>query len=71
MCIYNIYDPQGPKFLNKLRLGFSRLREHKFRHDFADTVNPSLCSCALEIESTEHFFLWLQNYISFSHRPYE
>ena len=42
-------------------LGFSHLREHKFRHNFADTVNP-LCSCALETESTDHFFLRCQNY---------
>ena len=62
--IYNIYDPQGSKLLNRLRLGFSHLREHKFRHNFADTVNP-LCSCALETESTDHFFLRCQNYVSF------
>ena len=43
---------------------FSHLREHKFRHNFADTVNP-LCSCALEAESTDHFFLRCQNYVSF------
>ena len=62
--IFNIYDPQGSKLLNRLRLGFSHLREHKFRHNFADTVNP-LCSCALETESTDHFFLCCQNYVSF------
>ena len=62
--IFNIYDPQGSKLLNRLRLGFSHLREHKFRHNFADTVNP-LCSCALETESTDHFFLRCQNYVSF------
>ena len=62
--IFNIYDPQGSKLLNRLRLGFSHLREHKFRHNFADTVN-SLCSCALAAESTDHFFLRCQNYVSF------
>ena len=59
--IFNIYDPQKSKLLNRLMLGFSHLREHKFRHNFADTVNP-LCSCALETESTDHFFLRCQNY---------
>ena len=53
--ICNIYDPQGSRLLNKLRLSFSYLREHKLRHNFPDTVNP-LCSCALETESTDHFF---------------
>ena len=62
--IYNIYDPQGSKLFNRLKLNFSHLREHKFRHNFADTMNP-LCSCALEIESTAHFFLRCQNYVSF------
>ena len=62
--IYNIYDPQGSKLLNRPTLGFSYLREHNFRHNFADTVNP-LCSCALETESTDHFFLCCQNYVSF------
>ena len=50
--------------LNRLRLGFSHLREHKFRHNFADTLNP-LCSCSLENEDTEHYFLCCQNNISF------
>ena len=62
--IFNIYDPQGSKLLNRLRLGFSHLREHKFRHNFTDTVNP-LCSCTLDTESTDHFFLGCQNYVSF------
>ena len=63
--IYNIYDPQGSKLLNRLRLGFSHLRKHKFRQNFADTVNL-LCSSALETESTDHFFLRCQDYVSFS-----
>ena len=54
--IYGIYDPFRVKLINRLRLGFSHLREHKFRYNFADTVNP-LCSCTLEAENTEHFFL--------------
>ena len=62
--IYNIYDPQGSTILNRFRLRFSHLREHKFRNNFADTVNP-LCSCVLETESAHHFFLRCQNYVSF------
>ena len=27
------------KLLTRLRLGFSNLREHKFRHDFQVTIN--------------------------------
>ena len=47
--MYGIYEPFGVKLINRLRLGFSHLREHKFRHNFADTVNP-LCPCTLETE---------------------
>ena len=53
---YGIYDPLGVTLLNRLGLGFSHLREHKFRHNFADTLNP-LCSSPLETEDTEHQFL--------------
>ena len=54
--IYSIYDLPGFKPLHRLRLGFSHLHEHKFRHNFADTANP-LCSYYLEIESTEYYTL--------------
>ena len=37
--IYGVHDPFGVRFINILRLYFSHLREHKFRHSFADTVN--------------------------------
>ena len=58
---FSIYDPLGIKLLNRLRVDFSHLKEHKFRHNFADTINP-LCSCSLETEGTAHFFLRCQNY---------
>ena len=63
ISMYGIYDPFGVKLINRLQLGFSHLREHKFRHNFADTVNP-LCPCTLETENTEHFFLRCQNNLS-------
>ena len=44
------------KLLTRLRLQFSHLNEHKFRHGFNDTVDP-FCACGNEIETTEHFFL--------------
>ena len=59
----SIYDPLGTKLLNTLRVDFSHLNEHKFRHNFADTLNP-LCSCSLETESTAHFFLRCRYYNS-------
>ena len=56
--IYNIYDPQGSKLLNRLRLGFTDFRERNFRHSFADTVNP-LCLCALETEKAQIIFFYV------------
>ena len=54
--LYSVYDPLGVKLLTRLRLQFSHLNEHKFRHGFNDTVNP-MCACRTEIETIEHFFL--------------
>ena len=34
--IFNIYNPVGVKYLTRLRIGFSHLKEHKFRHNFQD-----------------------------------
>ena len=52
---FSSYDSPGIKLLNRLRVDFSHLNEHKFRHNFADALNP-LCSCFLETESTTQFF---------------
>ena len=54
--VYNINDAIGIKLITRLRLGFSHLSEHKFKHNFRDTLNP-LCSCSIEVESTSHYFL--------------
>ena len=60
---YGIYVSVGVKLLNRLCLGFSRLREDKFRH-VADTSKP-LPPCFLEIKDTEHCKLCCQNNLSF------
>ena len=54
--LFGVYDPLGVKLLTHLRLQFSQLNKHKFRHGFSDTVDP-ICACETEIEITEHFFL--------------
>ena len=61
--MYGFYDPFGVKLINRLQLGFIHLREHKFRHIYADTVNV-LCSCTLKTENAEHSFLRCQNNLS-------
>ena len=42
--------------MTRLRLNFSHLNEHKFRHGFKYTVDP-LCKCGLKTETTLHFLL--------------
>ena len=54
--IYNVFDPKGLKFLTNLRLGFSHLNEHRFRHNFQGLSSP-LYSFSMENEDTTHCLL--------------
>ena len=53
--IFNVNDSEGVKYLTRLRLCFSHLNKHKFRHGLLHTLNP-LCNCSLEVRENEHFF---------------
>ena len=39
------------------------MREHTFKHSFQDTINP-LCSCGLDLESTELFILHCPQFVN-------
>ena len=52
--VFKISDIVGFRLLTRLRLGFSHLREHKFRHNVS---NSSRCICGDGDETTEHFLL--------------
>ena len=52
---FHINDSVGVKLLTRLRLGFSHLRDHKFRHGFRDILNL-LCPCSIETETTATIF---------------
>ena len=54
--LLSIHNPQGLNLVFWLRLNFSHLNEHKFRHNFKECVSH-MCGCTLEIESTQYFFL--------------
>ena len=60
--VFAIHDDNGIKLLTRLGLNFSHLSEHKFRHNFLDTLNP-MCSCGSEPETTAHFLLRCQNHV--------
>ena len=53
---FNCYNHKGIRLMTRLRLRLSRLREHKFNPNFQNCINPR-CSCAMDIESTSHFFV--------------
>ena len=54
--IFKTHDINGIKLLNHLRLHFSHLNEHKFRHYFRGTIDP-MCICGLEPKTTLHYLL--------------
>ena len=54
--VFAVYDINGVKLLTRLRLDFSHLNEHKFRHNFNGIINP-MCSSGKEPETTLHYLL--------------
>ena len=59
--VFNCHNPIGIKCLTRIRLGFSQLRYHKFKHGFLDAIDP-LCSCSTGIKNTVHYFLHCPNF---------
>ena len=60
--IFNCHSPKVIKFLSRLRLSLSHLREHKFKHNFQDALNY-FCSCEKgEVETSSHYLLHCSNY---------
>ena len=55
--VFNCHKCKGIKYLTRLRLGISHLREHKFKPSFQDTLNP-FCSWDLDVERNTHFLLY-------------
>ena len=45
---FDCHNPKRIKFITRIRLGLSYLREHKFNHSFQETINP-LCNCGQDI----------------------
>ena len=57
---FGIHDVEGLKLLTWLRVKFSDLCEHRFRHNFR--CNSPNCLCGKGIEDNEHFFLHYHRY---------
>ena len=47
----NCHNPVRKKLITRLRLSVSHLRDHKFKHNFLNCLNP-ICCCGKEIETT-------------------
>ena len=52
--VFTCHNPIEIKYLTRIRLEFSHLRYHKFKHGFLDAIDP-LCSCSTVIENTVHY----------------
>ena len=60
--VYKVHHPKGLKLLTRLRFGLSHLSEHKFRHNFNDTIDP-FCLCGTNsLETSQHFLLHCPTY---------
>ena len=53
--LFGVFDISGVKQLTLLRLEFSALNEHRFRHNF-QCISP-MCACNTGIEDNAHYFL--------------
>ena len=53
---FNCNGSKELKFVTRLRLELSLLREDEFKHSFQDSINRH-CSCSLAVQSTIHYFL--------------
>ena len=55
--VFNCQNYKGIRLITQLHVGISYLREHKFKRNFRDCLNPT-CSCGLNIEYSSHFLLY-------------
>ena len=53
--LFGFHDIEGVRLLTSLRIEFSDLREHRFRHNFQ--CSSSMCFCQTGIENNEHCLL--------------
>ena len=64
--VFGVSDIYGVKLLTPIRLNFSRLNEHKFRHKFNDMINP----CATAVLLLKQLFITscVADFIQFKER---
>ena len=60
--IFNVPNSSSLTYLTRLRVGLSHLREHIFRHNFGDSLNPTCNYRNATTESTKHYLLHCWNF---------
>ena len=58
--IFSVNDIEGVRLLTRLRVQFSDLHKHRFRHRFH--CSSPMCLCQTSIEDNEHFLLHCPRY---------
>ena len=53
--VFGVQNHKGVVFLNRLRVGFSHLNEHKFRHGLRDTLDPFCTRRTNSIDNTQYW----------------
>ena len=59
--VFFCHNPIGITYRTRIRLWFSHLRYHNFKHGFLNTID-SLCSCSTGIENIVHSFFHCLNF---------
>ena len=63
--VYNCHNPKGIKLITRLCLGLNHLREHKFKHNFQESLNPlsqpAFTCSKLTIETLEQGVKYVQS----------
>ena len=59
--VFGVFGIYSIKLLTPVRLNFSHLNEHKFRHNFNDIINP-MWKCSAATEATIHSLLCCRLY---------
>ena len=54
--IFTCHNLQGKTLLTRLRLSLSHPRNHRFKQNFQDSLNP-ICNSGADVETTSHYLL--------------
>ena len=61
--IFGVHDIEGVRLLTRLRVQFSDLHEHRFKHRFH--YSNAMCLCQTSIDDNEHFLLHCPRYANY------